>query len=69
MKPKGNGLIELVDDKSQDNGFFCMKLVGFLSKERNDQGIIPNELWEMRFNENKHGRSYALASEQPKKTP
>ena len=53
MRPKGNGLIELVDDKSQDKGFFCMKLVGFLNKERNEQGIIPPELWEMRFNEAK----------------
>lgn len=50
MRPKGNGVIELVDDKSQDKGFFCMKLVGFLNKERNEQGIIPPELWEMRFN-------------------
>lgn len=55
MKPKGNGLIELVDDKSQDSGFFCMKLVGFLNKERNDQGIIPPDLWEKRFNEAKAG--------------
>ena len=55
MRPKGNGVIELVDDKSQDKGFFCMKLVGFLNKERNEQGIIPPELWEMRFNEAKSG--------------
>ena len=47
MKPKGNGLIELVDDKSQDTGFFCMKLVGFLNKERNDQvGRIPKQRTE-----------------------
>ena len=58
MRPKGNGLIELVDDKSQDKGFFCMKLVGFLNKERNEQGIIPPELWEMRFNEAKSGSCF-----------
>lgn len=58
MRPKGNGLIELVDDKSQDKGFFCMKLVGFLNKERNEQGIIPPELWEMRFYEAKSGSCF-----------
>ena len=58
MRPKGNGLIELVDDKLQDKGFFCMKLVGFLNKERNEQGIIPPELWEMRFNEAKSGSCF-----------
>ena len=58
MRPKGNGLIELVDVKSQDNGFFCMKLVVFLNKERNEQGIIPPELWEMRFNEAKSGSCF-----------
>ena len=58
MRPKGHGVIELVDDKSQDKGFFCMKLVGFLNKERNEQGIIPPELWEMRFNEAKSGSCF-----------
>lgn len=43
-KPKGNGLIELVDEKSYDRGFFCMKLVRFLNTEQNEQGIIPPEL-------------------------
>lgn len=62
MKPKGNGLIELVDDKSQDNGFFCMKLVGFLNKERNDQGIIPPDLWERRFNDAKAGNCFYRSS-------
>lgn len=58
MKPRGNGLIELVDEKSNDKGFFCMKLVGFLKKERNDQGIIPGDLWETRFNEAKSGNCF-----------
>ena len=58
MRPKGNGLVELVDEKSQDNGFFCMKLVEFLYKERNEQGIIQPELWEMRFNEAKSGSCF-----------
>lgn len=30
MKPQGNGLIELHDDKKSD-GFSCMKLIKFLS--------------------------------------
>lgn len=58
MKPNGNGLIELVDEKSNDKGFFCMKLVGFLNKERNDQGIIPGDLLETRFNEAKSGNCF-----------
>ena len=58
MRPKGNGLIELVDDKSQDNGFFCMKLVEFLNKERNEQGIVQPELWKMRFNEAESGSCF-----------
>lgn len=33
MRPKGNGLIPLHDDKTQEQGFFCMKLVEFLNTE------------------------------------
>lgn len=51
MRPKGNGLIELVDEKSHESGFFCMKLAEFLNKERNEQGIIPSDLWRLRFSE------------------
>ena len=32
MKPKGNGLAELVDEKHNDNSFFCMKLVELLEQ-------------------------------------
>ena len=32
MKPKGNGLVELVDEKHNDNSFFCMKLVELLEQ-------------------------------------
>ena len=36
MKPTGNGLIEMVDEKSTDRGFFCMELVGFIFKDGSD---------------------------------
>lgn len=29
-RPHSNGLVELVDEKSNDKGFFCMDLVGFM---------------------------------------
>ena len=66
MRPKSNGLIELVDEKSQDRGFFCMKLVGFIMAERKEkeertlaeQGfamVDVNDLWQLRFSEAKAG--------------
>ena len=30
MRPKGNGLIPLHDEKQEERGFFCIKLVQFL---------------------------------------
>jgi len=55
-RPTGNGLIELVDEKSQDRGFFCMKLAGYIMQERKEQLTLdPADLWELRFSEAKTG--------------
>ena len=34
MKPVGNGLVTMVDDKQQERGFSCMKLVKFLGNDK-----------------------------------
>lgn len=44
MKPRTNGLVELVDDKSSSDGFFCMKLVEFLTIE----GVKDWDTWHKR---------------------
>lgn len=57
-KPVGNGMIELVDEKSSDRGFFCMKQVGHISEEVKEQLTLDcQDLWELRFNEAKKGIS------------
>lgn len=55
MKPKGNGLISLHDDKTQERGFFCMKLVEFLNSEAETGTDEYRELWEERFTAAKVG--------------
>lgn len=56
-RPVGNGLIELVDEKSSDRGFFCMKLVGYIGEESKEQQTLDyQDLWELRFSEAKAGR-------------
>ena len=56
-RPVGNGLIELVDEKSSDRGFFCMKLVGYIGEESKEQLTRDyQDLWELRFLEAKAGR-------------
>lgn len=56
MRPTGNGLIELVDEKSSDKGFFCMKLAGFIQNESKTQLTLDKQdLWELRFSEAKKG--------------
>lgn len=55
MKPKGNGLVELIDDKTKDNGFFCMRLVAFLNEEAKPGTEEYRVLWEQRFTEAKQG--------------
>lgn len=55
-RPSGNGLIELVDEKSQERGFFCMKLTGYILKEREEHPELDiQDLWEQRFSEAKSG--------------
>ena len=54
-KPKVNGLIELVDEKSHDRGFFCMQLTSFIMKESKKSGRSVADLWEERFGEAKNG--------------
>lgn len=33
MKVNGNGLVEIYGEKTQERGFFCMKLLAFLNTE------------------------------------
>lgn len=55
-RPAGNGLVEMVDEKSHDRGFFCMKLVGFIMEEAKDQLTMDHqELYLLRFAEAKAG--------------
>lgn len=54
-KPTGNGLIELVDEKSHDRGFFCMQLTSFIMKESKECGRSVADLWDERFGEAKNG--------------
>ena len=49
-RPQTNGLIELVDARSEDRGFFCMQLVGYLKEEERKTG---DDLWEKRFSQAK----------------
>lgn len=53
-RPVGNGLIEIVDEKSKERGFFCMKLVDYIIEE--EEELIDIELWEKRFSEAKAGQ-------------
>lgn len=50
-----NGLIELVDEKSHDRGFFCMQLTAFITKESKETGKTVADLWDERFDEAKSG--------------
>lgn len=67
-KPKGNGLVELVDDREpKESSFFCMDLVGFITQEIGERGVTCAgtifidgtdswELWHGRFEQAKNGR-------------
>ena len=55
MKPKENGLVELIDEKPKDTGFFCMRLVAFLNEEVKSGTEEYGVLWEQRFTEAKQG--------------
>lgn len=58
-RPVTNGLVELVelvDQKSHDRGFFCMRLAAFINEEKEQQlQLDPQDLWELRFSEAKSG--------------
>lgn len=51
-RPQGNGLVELVDDKTNDRGFFCMDLVGFMA---DDETTKDWESWHEKFMQAKAG--------------
>ena len=47
MKPQSNGLIELVEERSNDKGFFCMDLVSHIMDDPQFDGSW--EYWHKRF--------------------
>lgn len=55
-RPQGNGLIELVDEKSHDKGFFCMQLVSYIRRENAQTRTDMQDLWSQRFTEAKMGQ-------------
>lgn len=55
MKPKGNGLIPLHDEKQEERGFFCIKLVQFLNTEAEMGTDEYKRLWDERFSAAKNG--------------
>lgn len=54
--PAGNGLVEIFGEKTNERGFFCMKLVGYLNEEAKMGTPEYAELWDIRFAEAKAGR-------------
>ena len=54
--PAGNGLVEIFGEKTQERGFFCMKLVGYLNEEAKMGTPEYAELWDIRFADAKAGR-------------
>ena len=54
--PKGNGIVEIIDEKSNEKGFFCIKLVQFINQEAEPGTKEYATLWAQRFDEAKTGR-------------
>lgn len=55
-RPQGNGIVEMVDEKSSDRGFFCMQLVGYIMEEHKEQMTLDSQdLYLLRFSEAKDG--------------
>ena len=50
-----NGLIELVDEKSHDRGFFCLQLTSFIMHESEERQVPVADLWLERFGQAKNG--------------
>lgn len=54
MKPKSNGLVELVDEKpGKEHGFFCIDLVSFMWDDASVKGW---DAWHGRFVQAQAGR-------------
>ena len=47
--PIGTGLVEITGEKSSDRGFFCMRLVGFITAEMDRIGDRSWDFWHKRF--------------------
>lgn len=58
MRPKGNGLIPLHDEKQEGRGFFCIKLVQFLNTEAEMGTEEYKRLWDERFSAAKSGSCF-----------
>lgn len=77
MRPQGTGIVELHDTKKTERGFFCMKLVDYLSEEAEMGTEAYAQLWEERFSQAKTGLCayrdrcpiYARTIENMKKDP
>lgn len=52
MRPQGNGLVSLHDDKTEGKGFFCKDLVGFMF---GDETTKDWEVWHEKFTQAKAG--------------
>lgn len=53
--PIGTGLVEITGEKSNDKGFFCIKLAGFITKEMKSSGDTSFDFWHRRFEEARTG--------------
>lgn len=72
MRPKGNGLIPLHDEKQEGRGFFCIKLVQFLNTEAEMGTEEYKRLWDERFSAAKSGscfEDYEICSEPAERDP
>lgn len=47
MRPQGNGLVEMVDERSTDKGFYCGDLVRHITSDKQFDGSW--EYWHSRF--------------------
>lgn len=54
--PAGNGLVEIFGEKTNERGFFCMKLVGYITEEMDRTGETSFDFWHKRFVEAQEGR-------------
>ena len=52
-RPQNNGLVELIDEKIDGKGFFCMDLVGFMF---DDETTKVWEVWHEKFMQAKNGK-------------